>query len=77
VKFNGQILGIVVATSRAKAMKAASKLVIKDVAYRPRETVLTIDQALKAGGDRVKIGPIKGREAGDKCKQKYKLNVKK
>lgn len=56
------MLGIVVATTRVKAMAAAAKILMKDVGYYSGDTILTIDQALAAGGERVKIGPIKGRE---------------
>lgn len=57
------MLGIVVATTRAKAMAAAAKISMKDVGFDMRgDVILTIDQAIAAGGERVKIGPVKGRK---------------
>jgi len=62
VGFNGQMLGIVVATTRAKAMAAARKISMKDVGSQGGDAILTIEQAIAAGGERIKTGPVKGRD---------------
>ncbi|CAB3363857.1 Hypothetical predicted protein [Cloeon dipterum] len=69
-KFDGQMLGVVVATTRAKALAAAAKIHSR-LAYwkyrcEVRFPILTIDQARKAGENHVKIGPVKGRAENDK-----------
>jgi hypothetical protein len=56
------MLGIVVATTRAKAMAAALKISTKDVGNHGGDVILTIEQAIAAGGERIKTGPVKGRD---------------
>jgi hypothetical protein len=64
------MLGIVVATTRAKAMAAAAKISMKDVGSHSGDVILTIEQAIAAGGERVKMGPVKGRDMAKGCYQK-------
>ncbi|XP_059482209.1 xanthine dehydrogenase/oxidase-like [Neocloeon triangulifer] len=72
-KVDGQMMGLVVAKTRAKALAAAAKVHSRLTywMYRceVRKPTLTIDEAMKKGGRNVIVGPAKGRAENDKLLQ--------